>query len=74
VASAYTLKVTAIYSIYIYMCVCVYNSESQVEIKDQCVAHNFDDFGEILPKYVSQIPMQVKYKSLEKENECCKKR
>ena len=60
--------------VYVCVCVCVCNSESQVEIKDQCVAHNVDDSSEILPKYVSQIPMHVKYKPLEKENECCKKK
>jgi hypothetical protein len=56
------------------VCVCLCNSESQVEIKDQCVAHKVDNFDEILPKYISQIPMHVRYKSLEKENECCMKK
>jgi hypothetical protein len=52
----------------------VWNSESQVEIKYQCVVHKVGNFGEILPKYISQIPMHVKYKSLEKENECYMKK
>jgi hypothetical protein len=46
----------------------MWNSESHVEIKDQCVAHKVDDLDEILPKYVSQIPMHGRYKSLEKKN------
>jgi len=57
-------------------CVCVAGgySGSQVEIKDWCVAHKVDNFDKILPKYASQILVLVRYKSLEKENECCMKK
>jgi hypothetical protein len=49
-------------------------SGSQVEIKDWCVAHKVDNFDKILRKYASQILVLVRYKSLEKENECCMKK